>query len=81
MITGMNVDDALDQLDLHPFDEAKELKETVLEAIDLAINNHGFEFRSARACPVKHSDACFDAYIDFNHSLLFLKYSLLPSDQ
>jgi len=46
MVTGMNVDDALDQLDLHPFDEAKELKETILEAVDLAINNHGFEFRS-----------------------------------
>jgi len=46
MITGMNVDDALDQLDLHPYEEVAEIKETVLEAVDMAINQHGFEFRS-----------------------------------
>lgn len=45
-ITGLNVDDAIDQLDLHPSEAAKELKETILEAVDLAINHHGFEFRS-----------------------------------
>jgi len=54
MITGMNVDDALDQLDLHPYEEAKELKETILEAIDLAINQHGFEFRSNMYVAVSH---------------------------
>jgi len=46
MIMGMNVDDAIDQLDLHPFEECTELKETILEAVDLAINQHGMEFRS-----------------------------------
>ena len=42
----MNVDEACDQLDLHPFEQAQELKETIREAQDLAVNNHGFEFRS-----------------------------------
>lgn len=46
MIMGMNVDDAIDQLDLHPFPQASELKETVLEAVDMAVNEHGIEFRS-----------------------------------
>jgi len=46
MVLGMNVDEACDQLDLHPFEEAQELKETIREAQDLAVNNHGFEFRS-----------------------------------
>ena len=48
MIMGMNVDDAIDQLDLHPFKECTELKETILEAVDLAINQHGMEFRCVR---------------------------------
>jgi len=46
MVEGMNIDEACDQLDLHPFEEAQELKETIREAQDLAVNDHGFEFRS-----------------------------------
>jgi len=46
MVMGLNVDDAIDQLDLHPKKEAQELKETIVEAVDLAIHHHGFEYRS-----------------------------------
>ena len=45
MVMGLNVDDAIDQLDLHPKKEAQELKETIVEAVDLAIHHHGFEYR------------------------------------
>jgi len=46
MVMGLNVDDAIDQLDLHPFKQAEELKETIQEAVDMAVNEHGIEFRS-----------------------------------
>jgi hypothetical protein len=39
------VDEACKQLDFHPRQHALEIKETILEAVDVAVEEHGMEFR------------------------------------